>query len=192
LKQLLYFHGFNSSPQSTKARQTAGWLAERGLGDRFHCPALPYSPQAAAALIARQFDRLDPVHTTLVGSSLGGFYATWAAERFGCRAVLINPAVRPQCLLVDYLGPQQNLYTGEQYRLERHHMDELAALEPATLTPSRYWLLVETGDETLDYRDAVTYYAGARQSVVNGGDHSLQSWLQWLPQVVVWAGVEQA
>jgi hypothetical protein len=189
LQQLLYFHGFNSSPASTKARQTAAWLAARDLADRFHCPALPYSPQAAAELIANYFKRLDPATTTLVGSSLGGFYATWAAERFGCRAVLINPAVQPHRLLADYLGMQRNLYTGEAYRLEPAHMQALVAMEPEAITPSRYWLLAETGDETLDYRDAVAYYAGSRQTVMEGGDHSLQSWERLLPEVMDWAGL---
>ncbi|WP_374352055.1 YqiA/YcfP family alpha/beta fold hydrolase [Chitinimonas sp.] len=189
MKQLLYLHGFNSSPASIKARQTGEWLAARGLQDHFVCPALPYSPAAAAALIEQLFARLDPADTTVVGSSLGGFYASWVAERFGCQAALINPAVRPQRLLIDYLGPQRNMYSGETYVLERHHMAELASLEPPAITPQRYWLLVETGDETLDYRDAVAYYAGCRQTVIEGGDHSLQSWTLLLPQVMAWAGL---
>ena len=188
MPQLLYLHGFNSSPQSIKARQTGAWMAARGLAEAFHCPALPVSAAGAVQLIESVLRGLDPSHTTVVGSSLGGFYATWAAEHFGCRAVLINPAVRPHLLLADHLGPQQNLYTGERYTLLPAHMAELASLEPATVTPSRYWLLAETGDETLDYRQAVRYYAGARQTVTGGGDHSLQGWEALLPDVMAWAG----
>ncbi|MBV8658171.1 MAG: esterase [Burkholderiales bacterium] len=188
MPQLLYLHGFNSSPQSLKAQQTQAFMHARGLADAFHCPALPYSATGAARLIESTLSQLDPAETTVVGSSLGGFYATWVAERFGCRAVLINPAVQPQHLLVDYLGPQENLYTHERYELRPEHMAELAVLEPAAITPSRYWLLAETGDETLDYRRAVRYYAGARQTVTGGGDHSLQGWPALLPDVLAWAG----
>ncbi|MBV8467659.1 MAG: esterase YqiA, partial [Burkholderiales bacterium] len=140
-------------------------------------------------LIASHIERLGPENVTLVGSSLGGFYSTWASSRYGCSAVLINPAVRPHRLLAAYLGPQQNMYTGERYLLEASHTDELARLEPAAIDPSRFWLLVETADETLDYRDAVRYYAGVRQTVVQGGDHSLQCWGELLPEVVTWAGI---
>lgn len=189
MTHLLYLHGFNSSPASIKARQTAAFLAGHGLADRFHAPALPYSPAAAAGLIAAEIERLGPAGLTVVGSSLGGFYATWAAERYGCAAVLINPAVRPYRLLAPLLGPQRNLYTDEAYVLTERHMDELVALEPAALHPERYWLLAETADETLDYRDAVAYYAGSRQTVIEGGDHGFQSWQRLLPEVAAHAGL---
>lgn len=189
MKTLLYLHGFNSSPASEKASQTGAWLAEHGLAERFVCPALPPSPTAAAALIESLLHQLHPAEVTLVGSSLGGFYASWAAERFACRAVLVNPAVRPYRLLDGLLGMQRNLYTGEEYLLEAHHMHELTALEPAAITPARYWLLLETADETLDYRDALAYYRGCRQTVLEGGDHGFQSWLTMLPAVMTWAGL---
>ncbi|QDQ27230.1 esterase [Chitinimonas arctica] len=189
MRQILYLHGFNSSPLSLKSRQTQAWLEARGLAEHFHCPALPFSPAAAAAMIEDHFTRIDPLQTTCIGSSLGGFYATWAAERFACRAVLINPAVRPYRLLDGLLGPQRNLYSGEEYILAAHHMAELAALEPARLSQARYWLLAEEGDETLDYRDAVAYYAGCRQTVHEGGDHGFQRWQGMLPEVMAWAGL---
>lgn len=190
MKTLLYLHGFNSSPASIKAQQTAAWLGERNLGQHFHCPALHYSPARAASQIASWLADRNPADVTCVGSSLGGFYATWVAERYGCRAVLINPAVRPHTLLDGLLGPQRNLYTGEEYLLTTDHMAELVTLLPARLTPSRYWLLVETGDETLDYRQAVDYYAGARQTVFDGGDHGFQHWQAMLPEVLAYAGID--
>ncbi|GAB3259809.1 YqiA/YcfP family alpha/beta fold hydrolase [Chitinimonas naiadis] len=189
MNHIVYLHGFNSSPRSIKAQQTGTWLATHGWQAQFHCPALSYSPQAAATQIAAIMDQLNPAEVTCIGSSLGGFYATWAAERYGCQAALINPAVRPYRLLDGLQGTQRNLYTGEEYELQHHHMEELIALEPATLSPERYWLLLETADETLDYRHALQYYQGARQTVFEGGDHSFQHWSDMLPQVMRWAGL---
>jgi predicted esterase YcpF (UPF0227 family) len=92
---------------------------------------------------------------TLVGSSLGGFYATWLAEKHGLKAVLINPAVHPHRDLRVFLGVQQNLHTGEKYELTESHLAQWEQLFVPAITPTRYLLLVETGDELLDYREAV-------------------------------------
>jgi predicted esterase YcpF (UPF0227 family) len=119
----------------------------------------------------------------VVGSSLGGFYATWFAEEFGCRAVLINPAVRPYDLLKDYVGPQRNYMTGEIQIVEPHFADDLRMLERKPMHPQRYWALLQTGDETLDFRDALDFYAGSRMSVLEGGDHSFVGYADWLPQI---------
>lgn len=189
MHHIVYLHGFNSSPASVKASQTAAWLYARGLDAYWHCPPLPYSPANAADQIADLISALGDQPFICVGSSLGGFYATWAAEQFGCRAVLINPGVKPQNRLHQYLGLNRNLYTGEEYVLTERHMAELDTLEQHQITPSRYWLLVETGDELLDYRDAVGLYAGAKQTVIEGGDHSFSHWPDYLPLVMAWAGI---
>ena len=130
---------------------------------------------------------------TLVGSSLGGFYATHLAERFGARAVLINPAIRPYDDLRSYLGRQTNLYSGETFEVTEAHFDELAALAVERITrPERYWLLVQTGDEVLDYRQSVGFYAGAFQSVEGGGDHAFQRFASWIPAILRFAGIAPA
>jgi predicted esterase YcpF (UPF0227 family) len=183
---IVYLHGFNSAPQSHKARTMAAYMAERGLGDRFACPALPHRPEGAIATVEEALARW--ADATLVGSSLGGFYATHLAEKHGRRAVLINPAVRPQQDLESFLGVQRNLYTGKSYELTRAHIDAWRALDAPVTQPERYLLLVETGDEVLDYREAVRKYAGARQVVVPGGDHTLQSFPQHLPLILEFAG----
>ena len=118
-----------------------------------------------------------------VGSSLGGFYATHLAEKHGARAVLVNPAVDPHAGLRAYLGAQQNLYTGELYELTEAHLEDWKRLYVPRITPARYLLIVETGDEVLDYRRAVERYAGAEQIVVEGGDHSLQSFPRHLERI---------
>jgi predicted esterase YcpF (UPF0227 family) len=151
-------------------------------------PALHHRPAQAFSQVLALLRPRRPGDLLIVGSSLGGFFATVAAERTGCRAVVINPAVHPQNHFGRYLGPQRNLYTGERFDLTREHVAELAALDPPAITrPERYWLMVETADEVLDYREAVAFYAGAFQSVVQGGDHSLASFPEFVPDIVAWA-----
>lgn len=165
----------------------AAYMAERGLASELACPALP--PRASDAI--REIEKLLTPDACLVGSSLGGFYATFLAEKHGARAVLINPAIDPHIGLRAYLGPQKNLHTGEPYELTEAHLRELAKLCVPRITPQRYLLLVETGDEVLDYRQAVRRYAGAEQVVIQGGDHSLQSFPQHLPRILEFAGMAQ-
>jgi hypothetical protein len=180
---ILYLHGFNSSPQSHKAQVLGRHMAARGLAREFACPALSASARDAV----RTIEAVQGTHC-YVGSSLGGFYATWLVERRGGRAVLINPAIEPHVGLRNYLGPQRNLYTGEPYELSEAHLEQWRELNVSSITPQRYLLLVETGDEVLDYRRAVERYAGAEQVVVQGGDHSLRSFEEHLPRILKFAG----
>lgn len=162
-------------------------MARKGLADRFVCPQLPPSPRAAIELAE---SLIRPGATTLVGSSLGGFYATWLAERYDLRAALVNPAVLAHVSLEQFVGPQRNLYSGEKFEFTHAHIAELRALElPRLARPERFWLLVETGDELLDYRQAVSRYAGARQTVLAGGDHSFTRWADYLDEIVAFAGL---
>ncbi|HEX5477054.1 MAG TPA: YqiA/YcfP family alpha/beta fold hydrolase, partial [Burkholderiales bacterium] len=156
-----------------------------GLAARYACPAL--SPRAELAI--RQIEELLAPGACLVGSSLGGYYATYLAERHGARAVLINPAITPHAGLRAYLGPQKNLHSGEPYELTEAHLEAWKRLYVPHITPQRYLLLVETGDEVLDYRQAVARYAGAEQVVIPGGDHSLQSFPQQLARILAFAGL---
>ncbi len=186
---LIYLHGFNSSPASRKAQLLERALVDRGLEDHYCCPALPHLPAEALALVEAEIAKARRGAITLIGSSLGGYYATWLAEKHGCTAVLINPAVYPHRDLRAYLGLQRNLYTGEQYDITEDHLCAWAELFVPRVTPSRYLLLVETGDELLDYREAVDRYAGARQVVVRGGDHTLQSFPVHIPLILDFAGL---
>jgi uncharacterized protein len=179
---IVYLHGFNSSPQSHKAQVMQRYMRERGLDKEFACPALPPLPteaiHAAENLIAGK------KNLCFVGSSLGGFYATYLAEKHGLRAVLINPAIDPHIGLRAYLGPQTNLHTGEPYELTEAHLSQWERLYLPRITLRRYLLIVETADEVLDYRKAVERYAGAEQLVIPGGDHSLQSFPQHLARIL--------
>jgi predicted esterase YcpF (UPF0227 family) len=186
---LIYLHGFNSSPQSHKARVLSDHLAARGLARRYVCPALPHRPVDAVRVAEALIQAASGTDICLVGSSLGGFYATHLAEKHALRAVLINPAIDPHVGLRAYLGPQQNLHSGEPYELTETHLEQWAQQYVPGITPSRYLLLVETGDEVLNYRVAVERYKGARQVVVAGGDHTLQSFPEHLPLILEFAGL---
>lgn len=162
-------------------------MAARGCADRFHCPLLSHDPAAAIAQAEAILAREGPC--TLVGSSLGGYYATWLAEKHGLRAVLINPAVVAPLSLESYIGQQTNLYSGESFEFTAVHVAALRRLELPTITPRLYWLLVEEGDEVLDFREAAERYAGARQTVLPGGDHSFTRFPDFIPQIIEFAGL---
>jgi len=183
----MYIHGFNSSPASSKAHLLQSRLEAIGRGAEFAAPALPHSPALAAALL----DDFARRHTglTLVGSSLGGYYATWLAEKHDLKAVLLNPAVRPYDLLKDHTGPQQNFHTGERYEFTARHVGELRALEVQSVTPRRYLLIAATADEVLDYRSAVERYRGCRQILIQGGDHGLSDFADHVDAVLDFCGL---
>lgn len=188
LKMIVYIHGFNSSPSSHKSNQLRQRLAGLGRETEFSCPALPHRPAEAMALLEREITREPVDAVTLVGSSLGGFYATVLTEKYGVRSVLVNPAITPHEGLRDYLGPQKNLYTGEEYVLTEEHLAQLAALrvqKPARL--ENYLLLHTTGDELLDWRTAVDHYRGCRQVVVQGSDHGFEEFGDYLDIVLEFA-----
>ena len=181
---IVYLHGFNSSPQSHKAQVLGRHMAERGLQAEYACPALPPLASKAVEQIELLLKKREDKPVCLVGSSLGGFYATHLAEKRGLKAVLLNPAIDPHLGLREYLGRQTNLHTGEPYELTEAHLREWQDLYAPRITPGRYLLIVETGDEVLDYRRALARYAGAEQIVVPGGDHSLQSFPRHLPRIL--------
>ncbi|POZ60862.1 YqiA/YcfP family alpha/beta fold hydrolase, partial [Chromobacterium alticapitis] len=153
---IVYLHGFNSSPLSLKAGETAAWLAAHAPDIQFHCPRL--SPHPAEALSQAETLLLAlPPNTLLIGSSLGGFYATCLAERHGRPAALINPAVRPDRDLARFAGKQTNPYTGEVYTLGDDDLQALLAQRVDQPSAGRYWLLLGSRDEVLDWREAACH-----------------------------------
>ena len=184
---LIYIHGFNSSPASAKAQLLKARLEALGRSAEFSAPALPHSPAQAAILL----DVLVARHpgAALVGSSLGGYYATYLAEKHGLKAVLLNPAVRPYEFLRGEVGVQRNFHTGEEYEFTSGHVAELRSLEVERITSKRYLLIVAKGDEVLDYRRAVDRYRGCRQLVIEGGDHGLTDFADYLETVLEFCGV---
>lgn len=184
---LIYLHGFLSSPGTRKAALLADYLRAHNLPIELQIPVLPDKPHPAmqaaeAAVIAARAS--DCASIGLIGSSMGGFYATILAQRYALRAVLINPTVQPQRLIADYLGPQHNPYTGVDFELERADVVELQRISPALTRPELFWLLTQMGDEVLDYRDAMNFYAGCRQTIEPDGDHQFQNFERHLPDIV--------
>jgi predicted esterase YcpF (UPF0227 family) len=183
---LLYIHGFLSSPSSAKAVQTERWLSENLPDMRYLAPRLtPYPKDTAKTLerIVEENLKLGPVY--LLGSSMGGFWSTYLAERYDLPAVLINPACEPDRLMPLYLNQElRNYHTDDSYRLEEHHVTELDDYSTADLVhKENFWVMVQTGDETLDYRKAVQKYRGCKVTIEPGGDHSFQGFDTHLPAI---------
>ena len=186
---ILYIHGFNSAPESKKSTLLASVMQQMGLGDQLQVPALHHHPREALAQLRAAISALGS--PMLVGSSLGGYYATYLAEQMGLKALLINPAVSPHRMFDGYLGTQTNLYTGETWELTHDHVSALAELEVAApQDPQRYQVWLQTGDETLDYRSAEKYYVACALRIQAGGDHSYQGFAQQLPALLSFAGID--
>lgn len=181
---IIYLHGFRSSAISIKAELLRHYLEDRHRSDEFWCEDLPISPQKAIDRVSTVIENC-PYRPLIIGSSLGGYYATYLAEQFDLNAVLINPACRAAELLLPWVGPHQNLYTGETFSLTQEHIQELRLLSVTPLKkPERFWVLLETEDEVLDYREAVETYKGARITIREGGNHGLESFPEFIPEIV--------
>ncbi|MBA1202886.1 esterase [Pseudomonas capeferrum] len=185
---ILYIHGFNSSPLSTKARQLVAVMQQAGLSDHLRVPSLHHHPRQAMRQLEASIAELGA--PLLVGSSLGGYYATHLAERHGLKALLINPAVSPHRLFDGQLGTQRNFYSGETWELTLDHVQALAELEvPAPQDAARYQVWLQTADETLDYRQAERYYRACALRIQAGGDHGFQGFAARLPALLSYAGI---
>jgi uncharacterized protein len=186
MSSLVYLHGFLSSPASTKALQTEAWFAHHHPEIVYYCPLLTPYPEQTRLQLERLVESLLPQPVFLMGSSLGGFWATWLAEKYDLRALLINPAVTPSEFMPEYLGVElKNYHTDHTYYLNTQHVEEIKCVEVAPVRKSNYWLLVQMGDEALDYRDAVKKYAGCKQTVEAGGDHSFQGFDRFFEEAMI-------
>lgn len=191
LDHLLYLHGFRSSPASFKAMRLHAWLQMHRPDLRWWCPQLPASPQAAMALIADGLAGWPAGRFAVIGSSLGGFYATCVAESLGCPAVVLNPAVNPARDLAAMVGEQSGYHDSNQrFRFEASHVDELRALTPPSITrPERYGAVIAKGDEVLDWHEMHDRYAGSTMRLVDGSDHGLSDFDDHLPFVLRFLGL---
>ncbi|GGF84943.1 YqiA/YcfP family alpha/beta fold hydrolase [Alteromonas lipolytica] len=188
MSSLLYLHGFLSSPASVKATQTRDYLQQHAPGVAVICPELENSP----ARLKPQLLELMAGHAELsggdlrvIGSSMGGYLATWLVEQYGGKAVLVNPAVRPFELLAGYLGEHINPYTNKHFALNQDDIGHIQAFyQPTLARPANYRVLLQSGDETLDYQQAVAHYQGAELCIEEGGDHSFVGYEQHLPSIM--------
>ncbi|WP_028220152.1 YqiA/YcfP family alpha/beta fold hydrolase [Paraburkholderia oxyphila] len=188
---IVYLHGFRSSPQSFKARLLDARLEALGRSGEWLCPMLPVSPVETVALVEREIAARAQAgeRITLIGSSLGGFFATHLAEKHGWHAVLLNPAVTPERDLSKYLGEQPLWHGGGSIVVEPHHLEELRALAVTQVTePQRYYLIAATGDEVLDYREMLAHYPGARTHLIEGSDHGISEFADYVDDVIRFCG----
>lgn len=188
---IVYLHGFRSSPASRKATMLREAMAARGRSAEYACPALPASPALSVELVLAAVNDAPRARLALIGSSLGGYYATWLAERLGCRAALLNPAIRPQDDLAHYIGMQPVYFSEAEIEFRREYLDELAAIDTPSITrPERYLLLAATGDAVIDYRTMVRKYQGARQHVIEGSDHELSDFASYIDEVIAFCDAD--
>lgn len=188
---ILYIHGFNSSAKSYKAQQLLQWMSARGLENDIMVPSLSSVPAEAMAELEKLAELQKNNKLAFIGSSLGGYYATWLAQRYQSPAVLINPAVKPYELLAGYLGRNVNHYSGEEYELRPEHIDELKALEVASLDHAeQYLVMLQSGDEVLDYTQARDKYAGSEMIVETGGDHSFAGFERHFDRMLDFCGIK--
>lgn len=191
LPLLLYLHGFNSSPASQKARELGDYLLQVGAQCEYRIPSLSVYPQQAMDSVVRLVREAGRRPVALVGSSLGGYYAAWLSAQLDCPAALINPAAYPYQLLRDYLGWQENPYTGERYWLGESEMDALRALEVTEHpSPRQLLVLLQAADETLDYREAHQRFADSPQWIIPGGNHRFRDFPRFLPAILGFLGIK--
>ena len=188
---LLYLHGFRSSPRSTKARRIAAWVNEHRADLVWACPQLPPSPREALDRIFASTEGWPHERMAVIGSSLGGFYATIVAERTGCRAVLLNPAVDPARDLAAHIGEQTTWHGEERFFFRDAYIDELLAIAPPARLrwPDRYFVVIAQGDELLSWREMSSRYAGCRMRLIEGSDHALSDFDVYLAEIVAFLGL---
>jgi predicted esterase YcpF (UPF0227 family) len=188
---ILYLHGFRSSPQSTKAQRLARRVRERHPQVHWWCPQLPPSPRAAMEMVMQVVSKWPSATTAVIGSSLGGCYATHVAETIGCRAVLLNPAVHPARDLAGAIGEQTAWHEPkDRFFFEPGFVDELRALESGPISrPENYFAVIAKGDEVLDWREMAGRYAGARIKLLEGSDHGLSDFDRHIDDVFGFLGL---
>jgi len=191
---ILYLHGFRSSPQSFKARMLHGWLQRHAPAVTWRCPQLPPSPRDAWQLMIGSTRDWPVASLAVLGSSLGGFYATALAEHLGCRAVVLNPAIDPARDLVRYVGEQTAFHDpAVHFEFKAEYIEELRALSPQRLAHAEHYAaVIAKGDELLDWREMTARYAGAEILLLDGSDHALSGFEQQLPFVLGFLGLARS
>ena len=192
ITHLLYLHGFRSSPKSFKAQRLRAWLGAHRPDLHWWCPQLPPSPREALALLSEGIAAWPADRSAVLGSSLGGFYATVIAEAAGWPAVVMNPAVHPARDLARHIGEQTAFHSPQErffFRVE--YVDELRSMSPGPITrPERYFAIIAKGDELLDWREMTARYPGATLRLLEGSDHALSDFDEHLPALLRFLGLQ--
>lgn len=192
---VVYLHGFRSSPSSVKAQKVIAVFEQAGWSDRLWVPQLPASPAEAMNMLLQGVEGRLPKEggkLTVLGSSLGGFYATVLGERYpDSKVVVMNPSVKPYDDLVDQIGRKKVYFSDDEIDFVPEYLIDLKAMECLTLhKPDRYFLIAATGDEVLDFNQMLARYPGAHQCRIHGSDHALSEFDDWLPLIQLFLGVK--
>ena len=183
---LLYLHGFRSSPASAKARLMAQAVAQRHPQVQWCCPQLAPSPRQAAQDVLRLIVDWPRDAMAVVGSSLGGFYASWVARQTGCRSVLLNPAVFPARDLAKHIGEQSQWHAPEErFYFQESYIAELETMADAgTYSPGPQLAIISQRDEVLDWREMQARYSNASRILLPEGDHAISDFALHLDTVL--------
>jgi len=185
---VVYLHGFRSSPRSSKAVMTGEAIKALSTSDNpieWYCPQLVASPKASMDMVIKHIEESKHDRLVVIGSSLGGYYTNYLAEKYDCKAVALNPAVRAPKELAPHVGMLTSYDTDEPYDFRPEYIDELKSLQVEQISnPGRYFLMAAKGDELLDWREMVDFYKGAEQLVLEGSDHGIADYLDHLPRVL--------
>lgn len=179
----LYLHGFCSHPDSNKGRLLRKAHEEAGIP--FIAPALHVGPQKAAGIILNSVRGLNPEELVVIGSSLGGFYATWLTEQLGCRAVLLNPAVSPWTVVGENLGKHELRDIGVTIEVFPSHVEELKRMRTLHLKyPNHYLTFLGNEDELLDWTEGLFFYRDTQVRIVEGADHRFSHFEDLIPEIM--------
>jgi predicted esterase YcpF (UPF0227 family) len=185
---LVYLHGFRSSPRSSKAIKTGEAIKALSTPDhliKWYCPQLLASPKASMDMVTNYIDQSKADRIIVIGSSLGGFYANYLAEKYACKAVILNPAVRAARELAPHVGMMTAYDSDEPFDFRPEYIDELKALQVQRISdPRRYFLIAAKGDELLDWKEMSEFYQGAKQLILDGSDHGIADYSDHLPRVM--------
>lgn len=185
---LVYLHGFRSSPRSSKAVKTGDAIKALSSKDNpieWYCPQLFASPRESIEMVTNHIDQSGADNIVIIGSSLGGFYTNYLAEKYACKGIVLNPAVRAARELAPHVGMLTSYDNDEPFNFRAEYIDELKVLQVEKITtPDRYFLIAAKGDELLDWREMVEFYSGAHQLVLEGSDHGIADYDNHLPNVM--------
>ena len=185
---LVYLHGFRSSPRSSKAVMTGeaiSGLTSKDHSYEWYCPQLLASPKQSMDMVTSHIDQSDADSIIIIGSSLGGFYTNYLAEKYQCKGIALNPAVYAARELEPHVGMMTEYDSDKPFDFKAQYIDELRALQVEKISdPQRYFLIAAKGDELLDWKEMVAFYKGAKQLVLEGSDHGIADYADHLPAVM--------
>lgn len=185
---LVYLHGFRSSPNSTKAVMTGKAVRALSTPDNtyeWYCPQLLASPKESMDMVVKHIDQSKADRIVIIGSSLGGFYTNYLAEKYQCKGIALNPAVYAARELEPHVGMMTAYDSEEPFDFKAEYIDELRALQVDRITnPDRYFLIAAKGDELLDWKEMASFYSGASQLILEGSDHGIADYADHLSSVI--------